>query len=366
MSYLCNRCSGWVHSKCSGLQNAAEYRRIKDWVCSSCSSPPTLPKPQPLPTSIPKQAVDGNSFTIMQFSANGIGNKLTEMAEFLKRHNIKVAVIQESKLFPNSKTPSIQNFTTVRKGRRQGQGGGLTTLIHKFINFPRKPESPETLVEPHLEELTITATLGDTELILTNVCAGSYIPFLDHLMKTPDTIILGDFNAHHSAWYSSSRDTRGKLLENMITGSNFGILNWDSQTRLPGNANRSSPDVSLASSSLITSTNWQTKTNLGSDHLPILISLQMDLTINPIPHRTSFNLKKTNWDRYRKKIEDKLSKGSKRHSLQAVELSQWFQAAVQIVSNLPAPSNGGPIYRFLGMPAMRTRWMAGAAAHKSG
>ena len=58
--------------------------------------------------------------------------------------------------------------------------------------------------------------------------------------------------------------------------------------------------------------------------------------------------------------------GSKRHSLQAVELSQWFQAAVQIVSNLPAPSNGGPIYRFLGMPVMRTHWMAGAAAHKSG
>ena len=41
------------------------------------------------------------------------------------------------------------------------------------------------------------------------------------------------------------------------------------------------------------------------------------------------------------------SGGSKRHSLQAVELSQRTQAAVQIVSNLPAPSNGGPIYRFL-------------------
>ena len=54
------------------------------------------------------------------------------------------------------------------------------------------------------------------------------------------------------------------------------------------------------------------------------------------------------------------------YNLQAVELSLWFQTAVQIVSNLPAPSNGGPIYRFLGMPAMRTRWMAGAAAHKSG
>ena len=108
--------------------------------------------------------------------------------------------------------------------------------------------------------------------------------------------------------YSSSKDTRGTLLENMISCSNFGILNWDSPTRLPGHVYPSSPDVPLASSSLITSTNWQTKTNLGSDHLPILISLQMDLTMNSIPHRISFNLKKAYWDRYRKEIEDKLSK----------------------------------------------------------
>ena len=172
MSYLCNRCSGLVHSKCVGLQNAAEYRRIKDWVFSSCSSPPTLPKPKPLPPSIPTQAVDGNSFTIIQFNANGIGNKLTELGEFLERYNIKVSAIQESKLSPNYKTPSIQNFTTVRNDRRQDQGGDLLILIHKSINFSQKPESPETLVVPHLEELTITAMLGDTEMIITKV----YIP----------------------------------------------------------------------------------------------------------------------------------------------------------------------------------------------
>ena len=125
---------------------------------------------------------------------------------------------------------------------------------------------------------------------------------------TTDTLILGDFNTHHSAWYSSSTDTRDVLLENIISGSNFGILNWDWPTMLPGNANPSSPDISLAAASLIISTHWQTKTNLGSDHLPILISLQMYCTINPIPHGTSLNLKKENWDQYRKEIEDKLSK----------------------------------------------------------
>ena len=39
VSFKCNQCSGWVHSKCSGLQNAAQYRETKDWACSSCNSP---------------------------------------------------------------------------------------------------------------------------------------------------------------------------------------------------------------------------------------------------------------------------------------------------------------------------------------
>ena len=114
-SYMCNRCSG--------LQNAAEYRRIKNWVCSSCSSPPTPPIPKPLPSPITTKASDGDSFTILQFNANGIGNKQVELGESLERHKVKVAVIQESKLTLNSRTPNIQNFTTVRKKRRKCQGG---------------------------------------------------------------------------------------------------------------------------------------------------------------------------------------------------------------------------------------------------
>ena len=48
----------------------------------------------------------------------------------------------------------------------------------------------------------------------------------------------------------------------------------------------------------------------------------------------------------KERCQQSLSAGSKRHSLQAVELSQRTQTAVQIMSNLPAPSNGSPIYRF--------------------
>ena len=103
---MCNRCSGWVHSKCSGLQNAAEYHRIKNWACISCRSPPTPQIPKPLPLPMTTKASDGDPFTILQFNANGIGNKQVELGDLLERHKVKVAVIQESKLTLNSRTPN--------------------------------------------------------------------------------------------------------------------------------------------------------------------------------------------------------------------------------------------------------------------
>ena len=90
VSYMCNRCSGWVHSKCSGLQNF------------------TPPIPQPLPSPITTKASDGEFFIILQFNVNGIGNKQVELGEFLERHKVNMAVIQESKLTLYSRTPNIK------------------------------------------------------------------------------------------------------------------------------------------------------------------------------------------------------------------------------------------------------------------
>ena len=49
---------------------------------------------------------------------------------------------------------------------------------------------------------------------------------------------------------------RGNQLADSVSISSFAVLNTDSPTRLPGNADRSSPDVSLALTSLITSSEW--------------------------------------------------------------------------------------------------------------
>ena len=99
-------------------------------------------------------------------------------------------------------------------------------------------------------------------------------------------------------------------MDDSINGFNYGILNWDTPTRVPANAEPSSPDVSLASTSLISSCSRQTLSTLSSDHLPILIRLQMKTTSTQGLRRTYVNLKKDNWDRYRQEVETALSKRS--------------------------------------------------------
>ena len=148
--------------------------------------------------------------------------------------------------------------------------------------------------------------MDNTELLITNVyippassCNRCYSPPLDHMLTDTDSLVLGDFNAHHSLWYSGTTDTRGNQLADSVSISRFSVINTDVPTRLPGNADPSSPDVSLASASLITSSEWQTHTTMNSDHLHILIGLQITTTSSPAWHRTYINLKKDDWTRYR-------------------------------------------------------------------
>ena len=186
----------------------------------------------PLPLRLPNRSV--MTARSPSYNAHGIGNRLTELAVVLERNKVKVAVIQESKLSPKSKNPCIQNYTTVRKDRSHGQGGGLLIFIHRSITFSKQPSSPESLSDPHLEELSIKAELGNTKLIISNVyippassCSNGYNSSIEYLLMTPDTLILGDFNAHHSSWYSRSTDTRGRKMADSINGSDYGIPNWE-------------------------------------------------------------------------------------------------------------------------------------------
>ena len=239
VSYQCNRCSGWVHAKCSGLLNAAQYRRNRDWACGPCSTTPPTPLPHPTPTPHTDKKSDDSTFKVLQLNANGISSKLTELGVVMENNKVKVALIQESKLTPKSKNPCIQNYITVRKDRPHGQGGRLLIFIHRSVTFSKQPSSAELLYDPHLEELAIETEIGKTKLIISSIsipqassCSNGYQSSID-VLTTQDSLIRGDFNAHHLSWYSGTTDTRGKKWPTQINGSDHGILNWDTPTKVP-------------------------------------------------------------------------------------------------------------------------------------
>ena len=120
------------------VPDSAQYQRSSDWACGPCSTPSPPPTPTP-PTDIKKRG--DSMFNILQLNANGIGNKLTELGVVMENNKVKVAVIQESKLTPKFQNPCIQNYTTVRKDRPHGQGGGLLIFIHRSVTFSKQPSS---------------------------------------------------------------------------------------------------------------------------------------------------------------------------------------------------------------------------------
>ena len=117
-----------------------------------------------------------------------------------------------------------------------------SSFIYRSVTFSKQPSSAESLSDTHMEKLSIKAEIGNTKLIISNIyippVSNGYQSSIEYLQTTQDTLILGDFNAHHTSWYSRSSDTRGRRrMAYSINGSDNGILNRDSPTKFPPTQN---------------------------------------------------------------------------------------------------------------------------------
>ena len=117
----------------------------------------------------------------------------------------------------------------------------------------------------------------------------SFSPFSRNLF------ILGDFNCHHPI--RDSRGTSNPLGEEVfdwVISSDLLLLNDpDTPTILHrSSGSRSSSDISFAPSSR----SWEVLQDLGSDHLPILLTVPLSPVFRPNERPPSFNFQKARWD----------------------------------------------------------------------
>ena len=184
--------------------------------------------------SHPAPSTSRQKLTILQWNADGIMTKFTELQDRLINSNIDICAVQESKLRKNNKTPIIEGFATLRKDQKVLNGGGLLLYIRNDLTFEKLQSAEQEGLE--IQSVRIR-TLKDKWIHLHNV----YLPNTDTqvtrfnvtlINATPDSIIVGDFNGHSHLWDPvQPPDARGNELEGWIYDRNLHILNNGSPTR---------------------------------------------------------------------------------------------------------------------------------------
>ena len=130
VSYTSNRCYGWVHTKCSGLLNAAQYRRkvIVPATLHGHTDDPAIAATNTLttykPCSIYRTSQWCQHVIVPRLNANGIGNKLTELGIVLERITLASEGVWSSRLWSTSQLfrPSGQQCFQSGGVRPQNQG----------------------------------------------------------------------------------------------------------------------------------------------------------------------------------------------------------------------------------------------------
>ena len=127
---------------------------------------------------------------------------------------------------------------------------------------------------------SLTSTPLPSEALLLIFAPG---PSPDIFPNSPDTFILGDFNAHDPTWDSLiSPNPPGNDLFCWITSSGLEFLNDPASPTLlhHSTGSRSSPDISLAPTSFAPHCEWRTLPGLGCDRLPV----EIVLPFSPVRH----------------------------------------------------------------------------------
>ena len=235
--------------------------------------------------------------TIFQWNCQGLRARKEEVVYIIDTFKPLAFAFQETMLSNDSF--SLPGYITYNKKghyNRKPHGGAAISIHH---SLPHRQLS----IQPNDFQFVAVETTLNRPIILCSL----YIPpnnslNIDKLksllqqvqdMNRP-VLLLGDFNAHNTAWGSTRCDQRGRVLLKLFDDIGIHLLNQNEPTFM-SNMNHSSIDLSLCSGCLVPMISWCTLENLhGSDHFPIKISLTDD-TGNSDTATPQYNFERADW-----------------------------------------------------------------------
>ena len=270
---------------------------------SSAPSPPSL-APGYFSTP-PASSPPSDSLRVLQWNAGGLRARSTELLHFLSSHPVDLICIQESNL-NSSSSFRIPGFSALRSDRTHSRSGiltpdtthasgGVIIFVRQGLSFSELSTSSLSSLDPYSDYVGVNISLNKSSSVsFLNVYASpirssptdgktnSFSPSI--FSSSRNLFILGDFNCHHPLWDSrGTSDPRGEEVFDWVISSDILPLNDpDTPTLLHRSyGSCSSPDISFAPSTLALSCSWEVLQDLGSDHLPILLSVPLSPVFRP-------------------------------------------------------------------------------------
>ncbi|KZS06599.1 Uncharacterized protein APZ42_029899, partial [Daphnia magna] len=252
--------------------------------------------------------IPSNNFKCIQWNARGLSKaKLKEFRQQISILNPEVVLLSETH-WNSDFAPKFKSHHILRKDRPNRLGGGVAILIRKSLQFTPLPITTPDTVEAigvsilctnkkHIDFISVYIPKDD--------CETADIELL--LKRDNDFLVGGDLNGHHSLWEPNGAENKaGKsIYEALINDPNACLITPPNlNTRIdPASGKSTTIDLTLTSSPLSTSATINTGPYMGSDHLPVLITLNATL-YRQIGRPASWILDENKWLLWNQQIEN--------------------------------------------------------------
>lgn len=251
-----------------------------------------------------------HKLSLLNWNANGLTSKRVIFIDFLACHDVDVACVTETHFAPGQNF-KIPNYRVYRDDRIPAgkASGGVAVIIKK--NICHEPIVLPPMICFEIQGISISLANGSQLRIFSAYRSRKplFVSDLNSIFvgnNTP-TMMVGDFNCKHPAWFSVSSNQNGLKLFQLMNKSEWIVLGPDEPTYYPEHLDRV-PDIldiiicknvsGIISQQVITS-------ELPSDHRPVII--EMDVQLLHYPPRLKLINGPVDWDVFRSKLNSKIN-----------------------------------------------------------
>ena len=290
---------------------------------------------------------------IMFWNCQGIRSKHKELELYLKENNFDIVALNET--FLTKKVDfKIQGYDTIKNDCSTGTRGGVAFLVKHGLVINKEYRNIDFNIITDNEALVIDIDLCNNQnLVLATIYCPNGNPnfrLFETINNLSDNVMfVGDFNSKLEALGCAKKNSSGPMLKNIQSHLNLTYLNNDEHTHLDrAKGSTDILDMAFISPNLTKyDIQFLIGDDLGSDHLPIEISIDAQPHRNTHTNPIRYKFDQTDREVFESTLEAAVSSGNIPELKSTQDIDKYADFIVTAISTavdkaIPTSKSGCP------------------------